>query len=327
MNWFKRCIIIPLRQLLYAPPLNGWLHAWLRWHAPKHIPTKPHYLAIGTMFKNEAPYLIEWLEYHLMVGVTHFYLYNNNSTDDYATVLAPYIQAGQVTVVDWPHLYQQRQCLADCLQRFASQAHWIALLDCDEYLVPDTAPNMPTVLRPMAHYPMVAYYWRFFGTSGQLTPQPHQLVCQQYTQCMPSNPMFKSIYNTAYVAGVKVLDAHNGKCKVGGVTVYPILPNGAFATRSTTPGLTQVPYSPVQINHYWSKSHQEYMTKKIANGRVSCNKGRSVDDLMGHDVQCTTTDYRIGRFWLPLKLRLLAKQNTPTDDLANATTSCLTAPL
>jgi hypothetical protein len=40
-------------------------------------------------FKNAARFLPEWIEFHQMVGFEHFYLYNNNSTDDYLGALAP----------------------------------------------------------------------------------------------------------------------------------------------------------------------------------------------------------------------------------------------
>jgi hypothetical protein len=41
-----------------------------------------HNLTICAMFKNEAPWLKEWITYDQKVlGVDHFYLYNNDSTD------------------------------------------------------------------------------------------------------------------------------------------------------------------------------------------------------------------------------------------------------
>ena len=49
-------------------------------------------LAIVAIFKDEGKYLKEWLDYHLLAGVDHFYLYNNDSSDDYAEVLAPYVE-------------------------------------------------------------------------------------------------------------------------------------------------------------------------------------------------------------------------------------------
>ena len=59
-------------------------------------------LSICAFFKNEARYLKEWIEYHRLIGVDHFYLYNNGSTDDFKRVLNPYVRKGVVTLVNWP---------------------------------------------------------------------------------------------------------------------------------------------------------------------------------------------------------------------------------
>ena len=56
-------------------------------------------VSIGAIFKNEALYLKEWIEFHRIVGVEHFYLYNNNSDDNYREVLEPYIKRNIVTLV------------------------------------------------------------------------------------------------------------------------------------------------------------------------------------------------------------------------------------
>ncbi len=38
-------------------------------------------LAICAIFKNEGPYILEWVAYHRAVGFDHFVLYDNASTD------------------------------------------------------------------------------------------------------------------------------------------------------------------------------------------------------------------------------------------------------
>ncbi len=63
-----------------------------------------HRKAVCAIFKNESVFLKEWLEYHLLIGVEHFYLYNNFSEDNYQDILAPYIEKGQVTLTEWPVL-------------------------------------------------------------------------------------------------------------------------------------------------------------------------------------------------------------------------------
>jgi hypothetical protein len=54
------------------------------------------------MFKDEAPWLKEWISYHHnILGVEHFYLYNNDSSDDYREVLRPWIDQHIVELIDW----------------------------------------------------------------------------------------------------------------------------------------------------------------------------------------------------------------------------------
>lgn len=53
-------------------------------------------LSICAIFRDEAPYLKEWIEFHRMLGVQHFYLCSHNSIDNYKDVLKPYIRKGIV---------------------------------------------------------------------------------------------------------------------------------------------------------------------------------------------------------------------------------------
>ena len=41
-----------------------------------------HDIAIVSISKNEGPYLLEWIEFHRIVGVTKFFFYDNDSDDN-----------------------------------------------------------------------------------------------------------------------------------------------------------------------------------------------------------------------------------------------------
>ena len=86
--------------------------------------------------KNEGPYLKEWLEFHLMTGVEHFYLYDNNSDDETIEILKGYIQRGIVSYQFWPdHPGQLKACM-HTLTNYKNDSFWIAFIDLDEFIIP-----------------------------------------------------------------------------------------------------------------------------------------------------------------------------------------------
>jgi len=100
----------------------------------------------------------EWLEFHLMVGVEHFFIFDNSRSDcaegrcsALHDVLRPYISAGTVSYLFWPaplcdaHFEGQSAwrrwgpqiaAFNSCLGRFAAMTRWMALHDVDEFLAP-----------------------------------------------------------------------------------------------------------------------------------------------------------------------------------------------
>ena len=45
--------------------------------------------------------VLEWVEYHLLAGVQHMYLYNHKSVDNASVELHPYVTAGIVDLHQW----------------------------------------------------------------------------------------------------------------------------------------------------------------------------------------------------------------------------------
>lgn len=133
-----------------------------------------HDLAIASVFRDEAPYLREWIEFHRMIGVQHFYLVNDRSIDDFEAVLAPYREANLVTLIEQPcpdHLVErgwieyQRMLYQGLCQCLAHKAAWLALIDVDEFLVPERDESVLDVLARHADCGAVHVRWEPFGTS------------------------------------------------------------------------------------------------------------------------------------------------------------------
>jgi Glycosyltransferase family 92 len=254
------------------------------------------------MFKNEAAFFPEWIEFHRLVGVDHFYLYNNFSSDAFQTVLQPYLDEGIVTLTDWPVPQGLVTAFQHCLQSYGSTSQWIACMDLDEYLVPTRAYNVPDILRLKEAYPMVAYFWKLFGTGGQLRRNPDKLVCEQFTQCATSYPFEKTIYNTSFPSEVK--NSHYGKCKLWSLACYSLLPDRSFKLPFEEPLLKEPALPEIQINHYWSKSYEDALLTKLSRGLPDAEGARAIESIRAHDLCCTTTDTTIFRFMTQLKLNM-----------------------
>ena len=98
-----------------------------------------HDLAVVAIMKCEGPYLKEWLDYHLMAGVDHFYLYDNESPDNQAEVAAPYVKAGLVDYFSAPGQMMQHVAYNDAVKRFKFFARYMTFIDGDEFIFPKSA--------------------------------------------------------------------------------------------------------------------------------------------------------------------------------------------
>lgn len=259
-------------------------------------------LSICSIFKNEAQYLREWIEYHLIVGVEHFYLYNNNSEDDFITVLKPYIDRGIVTLTDWPEYPGQVKAYRHWYDNYRNDSNWVAFIDLDEFICPRRDNNILNYLRKYK-YPVVVGYWRFFGTSGIIDINPEQPLVEQLTCCYekPIN-MGKVFYNTRFdIYTFEKGMMHICYAKYKGFKIPPINEQKHFIIWDIHPFCSKSLL--LQINHYWSRNYSAYCKKKNRGGGMS---GKWVTDeiFWRNEHNNTTKDFTIFKYLLNLKINL-----------------------
>lgn len=191
--------------------------------------TEAYELGIATIFKDCAPYFKEWIEYHKMVGVDHFWLYNNSSTDNWEEVLKPYVEQGLVEVFYAPNkkgftwFVAQRESISDGIRRAQeTKTKWIALIDQDEFLLPmDGSKTIPECLeKNFSPFSAVYVNWKNFGTGGIFLKDGGSQIFN-LTSCgpvdHPRNSTGKSIVRPEWVDASKVNYVHHFNLKEGGV--------------------------------------------------------------------------------------------------------------
>jgi hypothetical protein len=210
-------------------------------------------------FKNAARFLPEWIEFHQIVGFEHFYLYNNNSTDDYIEVLAPYRDEGSVTLYEWPRSPAAPEADEHCVAHHRHEARWIAFLDDDEFLFPSRGESVRKVLSRYKQYPALAVHWLMFGSSGHLR-RPEGLVLESYLlRADYVSPIIKSIVNPRRVAAPA--NAHHWLYRSGDIASDEN--ERPVKISRSVPATAEV----LRINHYWSKSLEDGQNR-ITRGAV-----------------------------------------------------------
>lgn len=260
------CAIIPhkntrsmVRDFIEMPDVKNRICRMMRgakmWRTERNLLQSgykfPHALAVVAIMKNEGPYLREWIEFHKLVGVEKFYLYNNDSSDDTSEILKPYIESGLVDLIDFPGDKRQVPAYNDCIERHKMDTRWLAVIDLDEFIVPDACGNtIGDMLQNIKdNVSQIFIRWVMYGSSGH-DKKPDGLVAENFIMRGAKLTWhYKAIVNPRLV--------HEMDCHRHNVAKKTI----------------EQPVKQIRINHYHCKSWEEY-SKRAARG--SAYKGQKV---------------------------------------------------
>ena len=157
-----------------------------------HIDNQSFLLTACTMVKNEAPYIVEWIEFNRMQGVDRIIIYDHNSSDnvvylkDFYQQRDPGFQIQVYKSFENKSLYQnlQEMNFQHCLESFGNSTEWMVNLDVDEYLYSPAFGTLASMLRNLSaierkrglHFSGMTSVNLNFGSSGQQHRFENKLV-------------------------------------------------------------------------------------------------------------------------------------------------------
>jgi Glycosyltransferase family 92 len=215
---------------------------------------KPRYrLTACVRVKNEGRFLPEMLAHHCLLGFEHFYLYDNNSTDEPAKVLAPFVQRGLVTIVPWPDVPAAPSCYRHFFENFETEAEWVAFIDADEFIVERMDGALSAALARLASKAALGINYRYFGSSGHLSI-PDGLIMEAFRRCDPRLDGHVKVIIRPKMA-LSYFNPHNFIYRNGALTTSvggrPIF--GTFSRAGAD--------SPIELHHYIYRSREDYVAK------------------------------------------------------------------
>lgn len=244
-------------------------------------------VAICAIFRDEAPYLKEWIEYHRLVGVEHFILYNNLSQDHYQDVLAPYVEEGIVELIDWPFehnllddwVHIQIHAYQDGAKRALKRIKWLAFIDIDEFIFPAKDGTIPQFLKDFKKEAAVAINWQLFGTSNIEKLETDKLMIEQLTCRAKQNYYMNHFVKT--IAKVECIDLspsslkeskkptgwnpHRPKLKKG---LQIVDYNHEIVHNMRNP---KKPSKRIRLHHYVTRDEETFQKKMIRKNQQNIN--------------------------------------------------------
>jgi hypothetical protein len=218
--------------------------------------------SIVSIFRDEAKFLKEWIEFHRIIGVDKFYLVNNNSSDNFLEILEPYIkqnivvlsnisvetsgngngiQNENVIVNHW--IQELNRIIKSC------DDDWVIHVSIDEFLYPTHKNNIKEILGDYDNnVGEISVNWVLFGNNNY-TLKPNELLIEKLTKSSHNDYLHN--FHVKFIIKPKAVlhipSVHFGFLKPGYVRVDSKGNTNNFKSKHET--YTWVG-EPLVINHY-----------------------------------------------------------------------------
>jgi len=245
-------------------------------------------VALCAIGKNENLYVREWVEYYKNIGIKKIFLYDNNELngEKFEEVINDYIENGFVEILDRRGIvlsinnikndYKsiQGQSYLDCYYNNYKDYDWIFFFDIDEFIsIVHTYKNIFEFLNDFKEYDGIKIPSKMYGDNGKL-----------YYENKPVIERFKNENNMGYENEIKTIlkckeynydllfNAHgvlNKEVVVVNLKRMRLSPDKNRYSDTTS----SKPYEdlPVYLDHFYSKSTEEYIKRKYK--KTSASRG------------------------------------------------------
>ena len=222
--------------------------------------------------KLEGNYIEEFVKFHLALGFSHIFIYDNEDEPTYEKILNKYSDK-QITVIHCPGKYQQMNAYYHFINNilFKSNITHVACIDIDEFIVLKQHTNIKDFIKEfiVGDCQGIGMNWRFFGSSGHTEAKTTEPLTKRFTLCQKGgHPNIKTLFKKDNF--VRFNTMHHVVLSKGYIknTKGQII-NGPFNYI--------IDFSYIQLNHYKCKTLEEF---KYISSRGQADKFAIPPDLI-----------------------------------------------
>lgn len=155
-------------------------------HAKEQKDRESMRITAVTCVKNEGPFLLEWIAFNRVIGVTDHLFYSNDCTDATDRLLDRLSDHGIVHHLPNPaegRNYQMEALKDAARQAIVKDADWLWIADVDEFLNIHVGDNtIPALIEACGDPQAISITFQFFASGGIETYEDRPVI-QQFTRC------------------------------------------------------------------------------------------------------------------------------------------------
>lgn len=222
-------------------------------------------ISICLLTKDEQDYINEFLEWHINIGVDHFYIYDNS--EDFS--LHKYVNNDFVhycTFIDYSKMRGQRtqiNAYNDCLNKVKDETKWLAFIDTDEFIRITDGRNIKDFLKDYEQHDGLYIKWLIYNANGQIhkdnRPQRERFTNTVDYKC--HNWDGKSIIQPKKI---KSMDVHTpfGNPRID----FELVDENHNRIYDTA--ISYSSRNKIILDHYFTRSYDEYV-EKLQRGNIA----------------------------------------------------------
>lgn len=216
-------------------------------------------VCIVAILKGEEAFLDEWIVYHRMTGIDHFFLYDDDPLFPLKQFLQPYCEF--VTVFNWhgmdaamDGLMNQTKAYIHAVHHYTYQYDWVIFLDGDEFIILRKHKSVHEFLAEFdRNCSAVSLNWHEFGHNGFYEDPPGLITASLTRRKFKPNKLGKTFNRSDAIADI--LSPHRCVLKYG----WWLDANHRPFNSLLYEGLTDM----ANINHYLCRSFLNWMNRII----------------------------------------------------------------
>lgn len=239
------------------------------------------HLCIVAIARDEERFLDEWILYHKLIGVAHFFIYDDSPALALKTFLS--VHQDYVTVVDWhenhgvlPGRNRQTKAYLHAVHHLCQPYQWVAFIDIDEFIVLKKHPSLTAFLAGFGNAGSISLHWSVFGHCGNYSDPPAPITASLVRRCGWPSRNIKTITRTSLIEDIQ--SVHLCKIKKGSVRVDA---NNRHYKEDFYDGKCDVAH----IHHYQCRSFETWM-KRVSRGDTHSDEIHSGDSWRNNEAEC-----------------------------------------